>query len=123
MALLQSQPETPLLDRARSLQGIPVRHADLSMRRTSTGGVMITARFPRRKAWFARFMPPVIERQVELDEIGAFVMEHVDGKRSVKEIVAAFNARFNLNRREAELCTVDFIRQLAQRRLISIVIP
>lgn len=117
-------PETPpVLDRARSMAGIPVRHPDMTLQRTASGGMLITARFPRGKGWLSRFAPPVLEHRVELDDLGAFVMEHIDGHRSVEQIVGAFTDRFRLNRREAELCTVDFIRKLAQKRLIAIVIP
>ena len=119
----QKKTEPPVLDRERSLAGIPVRHPAIQTRRTATGGMVVTARFPRGRGLLSRFAPPMLEHRVELDDLGAFVMEHIDGKRSVLDIIGAFNERFSLNRREAELSTVAFIRKLAQRRLVSIVIP
>lgn len=105
------------------MEGIPVRHRDMELRRRADGGLLIIARFPRGPGLFSRFAPPMLEHRVELDELGAFVMEHVDGKRTVMDIVQAFHERFALNLREAQLCTVAFIRTLVKRRLVSIVIP
>ena len=70
----------------------------------------------------ARFMPPILERTVKLDELGAFVFRLIDGQRTVLQIVEAFQQRYKANRREAELSTVEFLRSLAQRRVISIAI-
>jgi hypothetical protein len=40
----------------------------------------------------------------------------------VAQIIESFRVRYAANRREAELSTVAFLRSLAQRQIISIVI-
>jgi hypothetical protein len=86
------------------------------------GRLQVVLRMKRGTGFMARFMPPVLERTVKLDELGAFVFRQIDGRRTVLQIVDAFAQRYKANRREAELSTVEFIRALVQRQIISIAI-
>lgn len=114
----------PALDRRRSLKGVPVRHKSVSVETETTpdAGMVLLNRITRGKGWWSRFAPPVIEQRLELDELGAFVFGLIDGRRDVARIIEEFAARYRVNRREAELSTAAFLRKLAQKRLISIVI-
>jgi hypothetical protein len=112
----------PALDRRRSLAGIPVVNPGVTSEEIEAGRLRLTARFPRGTGLLARFQPPVLERSVKLDELGAFVFRLIDGRRSVLEIVDLFAARYRANRREAELSVAAFVRSLAERRMISVVI-
>lgn len=82
----------------------------------------VTVRVRRGKGFLARFQPPVSKRTVELDEVGSFVLNQVDGKNDTRRIIDAFVERYNVNRREAELSCVSFLKSLATRGVISIVI-
>ena len=86
------------------------------------GRLQVVVRWRRTRGLWARFMPPIIERTVKLDEVGAFVFRLIDGRRDVRQIIEEFVRRYRANRREAELSTVAFLRSLAERRVISIVI-
>ena len=114
----------PTLDRRTSLQGVPVRHETITVDPTAggTNGIVLINRFERGKGFLSRFAPPVIEQRLELDELGAFVFQLIDGERTVAQIIEEFVRRYRVNRREAELCTVAFLRRLTQKRLVSIVI-
>lgn len=112
----------PPIDRRRSLDGIPVLNDGVSTRQRGDGNMDIVIRSARGRGFLARFMPPVLEKRFKLDELGSFVLAEIDGRHSVIEIVNAFVARYRTNRREAELSTVAFLRSLAERKLISIVI-
>ena len=91
--------------------------------RTMEGNWVLEATTRRdHKGFMARFQPPVQVRRVELDELGTFVVGQIDGARDVLEIVNAFTTRFKVNRREAELSVVEFLKSLVQRHLISIAI-
>ena len=97
-------------------------NAGVSATDLEDGRLHVVVRLKRGTGFMARFMPPVLERSVKLDELGAFVFRLVDGRRTVLQIVEAFAKRYKANRREAELSTVDFLRSLAQRQIISIAI-
>ena len=68
--------------------------------------------------WFR--VPPY--RKVALDELGTFVIELCDGKHTVRDVVDKFAKRFKLNRREAEVSTSTFLRTLARRSIIGLVV-
>lgn len=114
-----------VLDRRRSLTGVPVRQKGVRIlsERPDGDGIVLLNRFERSRRWFSRLIPPVIERRFELDELGAFVFRLVDGKADVAAIIEAFSRRYQVSRREAEASTVAFLKMLAQRNIVAIMIP
>ena len=114
----------PVINREQSLAGIPMVNEGVRAqpREGDAARLELVIRLRRGGGFLARFMPPTLERRVKLDELGSFVFQQIDGQRNVREMVDAFLARYRVNRREAELSTVEFIRSLAQRQAISIVI-
>jgi hypothetical protein len=110
-----------LINRTQSLTGIPVVNDGVKTVEAD-GRLQVVVRWQRTRGLWSRFMPPVLERTVKLDEVGAFVFRLIDGRRNVRQIIEEFVRRYRANRREAELSTVAFLRSLAERRVISIVI-
>jgi hypothetical protein len=84
------------------------------------------ATVPARKAkrlagplsWFASH--PSIQR-VQLDVIGARVLDRCDGERTIEAVVEGFAADHRLTFREAQLAVGQFLRQLARRGIVVIV--
>ena len=111
------------LDRRRSLAGIPVLNADVTADRGDERRLTLTIRTKRReKGLLSRFQPAVMTRRLKLDELGSFVLSRIDGESDVMCIVDAFVTCYQVNRREAELSIVEFLKSLARRNVISIVI-
>lgn len=94
-----------------------VSHAD-----NEPGRLVINVKLKRGDSFLARFQPPVLERNVKLDEIGSFVFKLIDNQRSTLEIVELFLAKYRVNRREATLSVVEFLKSLVKRGIVSIVI-
>ncbi|OGV66348.1 MAG: hypothetical protein A2498_15375 [Lentisphaerae bacterium RIFOXYC12_FULL_60_16] len=109
------------LDRRTSLMAIPVVNASV-VSVPKKQGLEITLDVRRGDGFLARFQPPVMQRRVELDEIGAAVYGMIDGERSALDIVNWFVGQYKVNRREAELSCVEFLKSLAQRGVISIAV-
>lgn len=86
------------------------------------GRVVITVRLKRRSGFLTRFQPAVLERVIKLDELGSFVFRQVDNRKTTLDIIDAFVSRFRVNRREATLSTVSFLKSLIQRNVISIAV-
>ncbi len=59
-------------------------------------------------------------KTIELDEFGAAVWEKCDGQHSVDQLISFTCSAYKLNRRQAEVSVVTFMRMLAQRRLIGL---
>jgi len=110
------------LDRRRSLEAIPVVNGGVKAA-DGPAGLVLKVIVLRGSGFLARFQPAVMERRVELDEIGSFVFRLIDGKRTALDIVDAFVERYRTNRREAELSCVEFLKSLVRRHVISIAVP
>ncbi len=112
----------PPLSRKRSLDGVPLLVPGLNQEMTPAGTLALTVRWRRGKGWLARFQPAIMERRVKLDEIGTFVFQQIDGKRSTRDIIGILATRYKLNRRDAELSVVEFLKVLARRHVIAVAI-
>ncbi len=110
------------LDRRRSLAGVPMLHNDVAVRTAPNGVTRLHVRYERGKGLFEMFRPPVTERQYELDQFGVFVIDQVRQQHSVLAIVDAFQERYGLSRREAELGVVAFLKMLMKRGILSVVV-
>ena len=97
-------------------------NAGTSFVENEPGRVVITIRVKRRAGFLSRFTPPILERTLKLDELGTFVFQQIDNRKSTLAIIDAFIARYRVNRREAAMSTVSFLKSLVQRGVISIAI-
>lgn len=71
--------------------------------------------------WLARKSKASNRLEIELDDIGLFVWEKIDGRRSVAGIADALSKEYKLNKHEAEASLLEFIDRLRERGLISLV--
>ena len=71
--------------------------------------------------WLARKSKASNRLEIELDEIGLFVWEKIDGRRSVAGIADALSKEYKLNKHDAEASLLEFIDRLRQRGLISLI--
>ena len=113
----------PHLDRRQSLSGVPVLNEGVRVDDANPDRLVLTVRRVRGTGILARFQPPVMERRVKLDELGSFVFRQIDGARSTRQIVERFARHHRVNRREAELSCVAFLKSLAGRNVVYIAIP
>ncbi len=124
MALFKfmNRPPPAQIDRRQSLAGIPVLNEQVSCENDQNGRLVVNIKLKRGKGVIARFQPPVLERNLKLDEIGGFVFKLIDSQRSTLEIIELFLAKYRVNRREATLSIVDFLKSLVKKGAVSIVI-
>lgn len=64
-----------------------------------------------------------LTRKLQLDEMGSLTWRLLDGKRTVKDVVDFLCRRYKLNRREAEVATTGFLRELGKRGLVGLRSP
>ncbi len=113
------------LPRGEMLALRPVRTASVAWKPkadTDAPGVQITV--PRRDDRMGQVLSRLFQipatKTIELDEFGAAVWEKCDGRHSVEQLVTFTATAYKLNRRQAEVSVVSFMRMLAQRRLIGL---
>ena len=108
------------LDRRRSLAGVPLINENVTVGDGGGPSLPISVRTRRGSGFLDRFRPPVTDRRINLDELGSFVLRRIDGRATVRDLIDAFAAEYQTNRREAELSIVEFLKSLMERRVISI---
>ena len=64
-----------------------------------------------------------LTRRLELDEMGSLTWRLLDGRRTVRDVVDCLCSRYKLNRRETEVATTGFLRELGKRGLIALRSP
>lgn len=111
------------VDRRQALASVPVLSANASVTLKPDETAVVRVKVPRGGTFFDRFRPPLMERKYDLDELGSFVVGQVDGKKDVLAIIEAFVERFRVNRREAELGVVSFLKTLTQRQVVTVLTP
>ncbi|MFW6189211.1 MAG: PqqD family protein [Planctomycetota bacterium] len=116
--------ELPQLDREDSLSAKPVLNRLVKTERDEKDNIVLHVPRPDNSTvrWLARVLHLPPYKKVALDELGTFVIERCDGEHTVEDIVDKFTKRFKLNRREAEVSTSTFLRNLARRSIIGLVI-
>ena len=111
------------LDREESLNAIPVVNSGVKIIEERKDGIVLSVLVKRGDGFFSKFQPPVMLKQLELDMLGMYVFKLIDGKNTAMDIINSFVKEFKVNRREAELSCVEFLKSLIRRHVISIVVP
>lgn len=65
----------------------------------------------------------VRKTKIKLDAIGSKVWKKIDGKTSFSEICQWMKSEFLITEKEAEVSLSMFIKMLAERRLIALILP
>lgn len=126
MALFRKKPTEPTISRTMALSMVPVKNMEVAIIPLDDGLVQLA--YPLAvKPWFGRLAEKVgmwdkrpMTKTVELDEMGTFVWDLIDGERSVRAIAEAFAAHYEVQPREAELSVTTFIKTIGQRGIIGL---
>lgn len=106
------------------LNSRPARNEQLSWERTEAGEVQITIQ--RQDTWKVRLLSKVFyipkERKITLDAIGTEVWQLCTGRATVGQIIEALADRYQLNRKEAEVSLLSYLKTLGQKRFIGFVL-
>jgi hypothetical protein len=117
-----SKPEVRRLDQ---LDARPVRNSRVRWEKTDDE---ITLFIPLRRddakpgLLGKLFKMPDGERQIKLDEVGSSVWEMCDGDNDLHAIIAMLNRRYKLSKREAEASVREYMKTLAQRNLVGLIV-
>jgi len=122
---LRGEPST----RAEAFAYCPVKSREV-LEKEMEGGVMVLTYPLVIRPWLAGVAQRLglqsrepLTRKLQLDEMGSLTWSLLDGKRTVKDVVDFLCRRYKLNRREAEVATTGFLRELGKRGLIGLRSP
>jgi hypothetical protein len=103
----------------------PIRNPSVETSELESGSLALTAPLEtgsRLTAAIAKSMKLPQTRQFELDPVGAFVWSACDGHTNFGKIASQIQARYKMNRLEAETALAAYLQTLAQRRLITLLV-
>jgi hypothetical protein len=63
-----------------------------------------------------------LEKSFDLDELGAFVWNAIDGKRSVESLIRHFAEAHRVTLREADVAVIAFLKTLTERNLVALAV-
>ena len=107
----------------QALSARPTKLVDAAVERREDGSARVTV--PLKPNAFGRLfrLPAGASKTFELDALGLFVWDRVDGGTTVKQIVRALAREWQLDPRAAEVSTLEFLRTLGKRGLIGVPAP
>jgi hypothetical protein len=114
--------QSPTLSKDSALHAVPILNGDIRLQTSPQGFVRI--RYPiQLKPWLTRLLPeniPLPMRTLELDSMGSFVWNHIDGRNSVQNLAEIVTNHYKCHPSEAEQAVATFIRQLGRRGIIGL---
>jgi hypothetical protein len=127
MSWFRKKKPVPLqLTREQALRCVPVKNESVQEKRLDSGVVQLTyplrlkpllADAAKRFGLWKDGDPP--KKHLQLDEMGTFSWDLMNGKRSVAGMVDALAERYKLHPKEAQVSMTAFLRELGKRGLVG----
>jgi len=110
----------PKLTKSQMLDARPVRLSDSQPQEVSDNKFLLKIQLrPTRIARLLLRVPTGATKTFELDPLGLFVYQSCDGRTPVRQLIKKLAKRYNLNGRESEVATLQFLYTLAKKGLIG----
>jgi hypothetical protein len=114
------KPQAPQWQSVRSLK--PNRDPNVETEVGESGDVVLVAPLDQAAGkfwgWMAKRSQRPTFKRFELEQVGAFVWDRIDGKRTVETIARDIQKEFKLSRTESETALTAFLDMLTKRGLI-----
>ena len=78
---------------------------------------------PGFAAWFARQTGQSHEIRINLDEMGTFYFQQVDGRQDLAAIANALSRKFNLEHAKCREAVIQYSRLLIEKKLLYLKVP
>lgn len=108
--------------KAESLRGVVIMNPQIEEQCTPDGLVRLRYPAPLPRL-LSRLLPKtgtLGQRTLELDTMGTFVWQHIDGERTVQQLAELVGRQYRCRPEEAELAVAQFIRQLGRRNILGV---
>lgn len=106
------------------LDSRPTRNELVEWRTTDAGEAEIT--ISRQDNWKIRWLSKLFyipkERRITLDEVGSEVWQMCNGRTTVAQMIDNLSAKYQLNRKEAEVSLLSYLKTLGQKRFVGFVL-
>ena len=123
MAILSKKPK---LNRSAMLKSRPTRNESESINweKTEEGEIQIKIK-RQEESWKIRFLSKLFYipkyKGFTLDEVGSEVWQMCNGRNSVSDMIGNLSEKYQLNRKEAEISLLQYLKTLGEKRFIGFV--
>jgi hypothetical protein len=116
---------SPQITREQALDALVIPNGLVRPQESEKGDITLVIPY-QAPAWIQRLSRSVGagagERTIALDEVGSFVWRMCDGRTSVREMIERLADRYKLNRKESAASLTAFVRTLAAKGLVTLVV-
>lgn len=102
----------------------PARNEALKWEKNEAGEARISV--VRQENWKTRLLSKVFyiprERTITLDEVGTEVWQMCNGRTSVAQMIQSLRDKYQLDRKEAEVSLLSYLKTLGQKRFVGFVL-
>ena len=102
----------------------PPRNDSLRWEEGDEGEVRVIVE--RQETWKVKLLSKVFyipkERKITLDEVGTEVWQMCNGRNSVGQMIDLLSEKYQLNRKEAEVSLLQYLKTLGQKRFVGFVL-
>jgi hypothetical protein len=114
----------PQVTRQEQLDARPIRNTLVTWEKSDAEiTLFIPVQRQKRIEFLAKLLKvPESDRQIQLDEVGSTVWELCDGEHDLNTMINVLTKEYKLSRREAEVSIREFLKMLAQRNLIGLLV-
>ncbi|MFH1569135.1 MAG: PqqD family protein [Gemmatimonadota bacterium] len=106
------------------LSSRPTRNELLKWEKNEAGEARITV--VRQDNWKIRLLSRLFyiprERTITLDEVGTEVWQMCTGHTSVAQMIEGLRGKYQLDRKEAEVSLLSYLKTLGQKRFVGFVL-
>ena len=114
----------PKLSREAMLGSRPARNDLVTWEKNDNGEARITVE--RQDSWKIRALSKVFyipkQRTITLDEVGSEVWQMCNGRTTVAQMIEGLRKKYKLDRKEAEVSLLAYLKTLGQKRFIGFVL-
>ncbi len=128
---MKSSPSNSIepLSRTESLACIPRQSDSVQWEELNNGDIQFTYPIPLSRMFtslhqkFSKNKAALPTKRLQLDQMGSFVWNLIDGEKSVKDIIKIFSHDYKVTSQEAETAVAAFLKSLGQRGFIALYGP
>jgi len=106
------------------LNSLPARNDLLEWEKTDKGEAQITVM--RIDSWKVRLLSKLFyvprKRTITLDDVGTEIWQMCNGRTSVGQMIEQLRKKYKLDRKEAEVSLLQYLKTLGQKRFVGFVL-